>query len=314
MGQKSNSNILRVGIGNRTWDSKYLEKTIEESTFLVYQDLKIRDFIVRFLKLHGLLLYNCNINRTDVVLNIHVSFFTLLNSVQIINTVNASITKELIDTSSFSDSSSGTSTSKNKVARQPSVLNSKKTWYKTRYKKKINFLSQNFIFKLLSSLNNYLKNKYRINLVVQNLNKGLSSRLTNSEATEFRNIIMQLRVYFKSPFFRETINILLISIKNKLKSKILTEFIALKLSGMKRHNYFLTFLKRTLVLVIKSTHFEIKGVKLKIKGRFNGVPRSSTRLIQVGKVPLQTLKSKIDYSSTTSFTANGTFGVQLWIF
>lgn len=168
--------------------------------------------------------------------------------------------------------------------------------------------------KLLTSLNLFLNKKYKIKLILQNLNKGLSCRLTNAEAIEFRNIVMQLRVYHNAFFFKEIINIFIVLLKNDLQVKILTEFIALKLSQIKRHNYFLTFLKRIFILVIDSRIFTVKGVKLKIKGRFNGAPRAHTRLIQIGKVPLQTLSSRINHNCSVSYTANGTFGVQLWLF
>ena len=82
---------------------------------------------------------------------------------------------------------------------------------------------------------------------------------------------------------------------------------------MKRHNYFLTFLKRALLLMISLKFSSIKGIKIKIKGRFNGAPRAKSRLIQVGEIPLQTLKSTVSYHCSTSFTSNGTFGVQLWV-
>ena len=109
-------------------------------------------------------------------------------------------------------------------------------------------------------------------------------------------------------------HIFIVLLKNDLQVKILTEFIALKLSQLKKHNYFLTFLKRIFNLFINSKVFKISGVKLKIKGRFNGAPRSNTRLIQIGKVPLQTLTFDINYSCSVSYTPNGTFGVQLWVF
>jgi hypothetical protein len=79
--------------------------------------------------------------------------------------------------------------------------------------------------KLLTSLNIFLNKKYKIKLILQNLNKGLSCRLTNAEAIEFRNIVMQLRVYHNASFFKEIINIFIVLLKNDLQVKILTEFI-----------------------------------------------------------------------------------------
>ena len=39
MGQKTNSNILRLGINNNDWKSRYYNKTPEESSFLIFQEV-----------------------------------------------------------------------------------------------------------------------------------------------------------------------------------------------------------------------------------------------------------------------------------
>jgi len=57
----------------------------------------------------------------------------------------------------------------------------------------------------------------------------------------------------------------------------------------------------------------MRGVKIKIKGRFNGKSKASSKFIIVGQVPVQTLVTKIDYSESISYTFNGTFGVKVWI-
>jgi ribosomal protein S3 len=57
-----------------------------------------------------------------------------------------------------------------------------------------------------------------------------------------------------------------------------------------------------------------KGIKIKIKGRFNGAPRAKHKIINIGNnMPVLTLNSNIDYAETTSYTSNGTFGVKVWV-
>lgn len=72
-------------------------------------------------------------------------------------------------------------------------------------------------------------------------------------------------------------------------------------------------MKRALVIFIGTKYSLLNGVKLKIKGRFNGVPRAKTRILQIKNVPLQTFDSNIDYYQAVSYTTNGTFGVKIWI-
>ena len=171
-----------------------------------------------------------------------------------------------------------------------------------------------FISKLLSSLNLFLKKKYKIQIIFQVLNKSLSFRLKNKEAFHFRKIITKLRFYSRSNFFSESINILLLFIKKKSMVKLLSNFISVKLSILKKHNFFLTFIKRSLLLLLKSKYSLVKGLKIRINGRFNGAARSKTRVFQINTIPLQTLDANVQYYQSISYTNNGTFGVKLWVY
>ena len=82
---------------------------------------------------------------------------------------------------------------------------------------------------------------------------------------------------------------------------------------IKRHNKFLTFLKRTVFLFMKLKVSDFQGLKIVIRGRFNNAPRSKKRLIQYGRIPLQTVDNEIDYHQTEAFTLSGVFGVKVWV-
>jgi ribosomal protein S3 len=56
-----------------------------------------------------------------------------------------------------------------------------------------------------------------------------------------------------------------------------------------------------------------QGLKFQIKGRFSGTPRSRIRIFERGRIPLQTVISKIDYSLIHVNTSYGVFGVKVWI-
>ena len=82
---------------------------------------------------------------------------------------------------------------------------------------------------------------------------------------------------------------------------------------MKKHNGFFHFLKRYLKLIIDFKYSNIKGIKIIIKGRLNGVPRSKSKLFQVGQLPLQTFNSNINYDNSIAYTSDGTIGIKVWI-
>lgn len=300
MGQKVNSNIFQLSFTNNIkYDSKYIAKTLEESSFIVYQDLEIKKYIKQFFNLYGLIINDTKISRSNNELIIFVSYFNSLESVSLINKLYKSNPKFF---------------STNLIINNIIILDEmKKNFYREKYKKKIFFITKNFINKLISSLNYFLGFHYKIRLVLQNLNKGSSLRLKNSDAIEFRSFIVKLRTYYKSNFFKEFINVFIFMLKNKNSAKLISNYTAIQLSKLKKHNYFLTFLKRLFTILVKFNFSGLTGIKLRINGRFNGAPRSKTKLLQIGKTPLQSFNSKISYSKSISYTSNGTFGVNIWI-
>ena len=58
---------------------------------------------------------------------------------------------------------------------------------------------------------------------------------------------------------------------------------------------------------------KVKGVKINIKGRFNGRPRARSRSIIVGDVAVQSFNKKVEYLQKTVYTKNGTFGIEIWV-
>lgn len=58
----------------------------------------------------------------------------------------------------------------------------------------------------------------------------------------------------------------------------------------------------------------IKGIKIQISGRLNGAEIARNEWFREGRVPLQTLRADIDYSSQTALTIYGILGVKVWLF
>jgi small subunit ribosomal protein S3 len=200
-----------------------------------------------------------------------------------------------------------------KLRRVKIVRKFKKKKYKTNYKTNEKLRKSSFLEELLESLSIFTKNKLHIYITFQNLNRGLSIELTKSEKFYFKKIVYLLKRYSKDKFFRESLHIIYITIKIKNSAQLLASFLAKQLPLLKRHNYFLVFLKRILPLFISLESSKIKGVKILISGRFNGAPRAKSRLITAGSTPILTISNPIDYYETTSYTKNGTFGIKIWI-
>lgn len=57
-----------------------------------------------------------------------------------------------------------------------------------------------------------------------------------------------------------------------------------------------------------------KGIKIRVAGRLNGVEIARMEFFSSGKIPLQTLRSDIDYGYFRAITGFGTIGVRVWVY
>jgi small subunit ribosomal protein S3 len=57
-----------------------------------------------------------------------------------------------------------------------------------------------------------------------------------------------------------------------------------------------------------------EGIKVQVSGRLNGAEIARSEWLREGRVPLQTLRADIDYSSKTAQTIYGIIGIKIWLF
>jgi len=58
----------------------------------------------------------------------------------------------------------------------------------------------------------------------------------------------------------------------------------------------------------------VKGIKVQVAGRLGGAEMARTEWYLEGRVPLHTLRAKIDYGFAQAYTTYGVIGVKVWIF
>lgn len=66
--------------------------------------------------------------------------------------------------------------------------------------------------------------------------------------------------------------------------------------------------------VEKAKESGVKGVKIKVGGRLNGVDIARSETYNAGTVPLHTLRADIDYATCEADTMYGVIGVKVWIY
>jgi len=122
-----------------------------------------------------------------------------------------------------------------------------------------------------------------------------------------------VRKFENSSFFKEGVNSIFLSVLKTDSSKLLTNFISMQLKKIKKQKFFMAFLKKALTVFVTSEFSKIKGVRIKIKGRLNGVPRAKHKIINVGDLPIQTINSLLSYSESDICNSSGSYGIKVWV-
>nr|YP_010218524.1 ribosomal protein S3 [Diarthron linifolium]UBU98120.1 ribosomal protein S3 [Diarthron linifolium] len=120
---------------------------------------------------------------------------------------------------------------------------------------------------------------------------------------------LQMNVQKELKYVNRKINIAVTRIANPYgHPNILAEFIA---GQLKNRVSCRKAMKKAIELTEQAN---TKGIQVQIAGRINGKDIARVDWIREGRVPLQTIGAKIDYSSYTVRTIYGVLGIKIWIF
>ena len=302
MGQKTNTNIFQLS-NTKNWKSKYFEKNNVELACYSQKDLEIRNFIYKFLKNYGLIVHECKLgyfnNAFYILISYHqnLNYFYLNKNIIFTNTANINKLKKSIK-------------KKNLKKIKKTIKNKSQFIFLSATHKKIqNFKINLFLNKFIESLINFNSNKLKIYLILQQINNNTKQIIKKKAYKILKKTVINLKRYIENGFFREGLNKLFTCATNKKSAKLLASFIAMQLNKIKRHNYFLKFLKSVLTLFSHNIFSKFKGIKIKIKGKLNGHSRTKSRIIEIGgNVPVLSIQSNINFSEKISFTTFGTIG------
>lgn len=338
MGQKVNPNIFRLGI-NKKWKTEFFEKKRHELPLYTFKGLEIKEYVERFFEIQGIILHDYKQHYSNSTLNLYISYFVLSEFV----TIKKNKTIKLILMNSSGNSKV--------VLKEPSTTplslvqkNSHSTLFNNQTSKSYynikKYLNNNLklreltlptssstgcenvvgkpalpnsriegilnnLFKVLSLFTN---NKFNIVANFCCLNKNLNFL----KKTQQKNFIL-LQKFKGTPFLKEGVELLFYVVYTSASATLLAKFIAIQIKKVKRHKFFLSFLKQTLSVLINSNLSKVKGIKIIIKGRLNGVPRAKHKILTIGDVPVQTISTIIDHAQITAHNSNGSYGIKVWV-
>jgi ribosomal protein S3 len=341
MGQKLNPTIFRLGI-NKIWKTEFFEKKNRELPLYVFKDLEIRNYIERVFETKGIIVHDYKQHYNASTLNLYISYFITSDFV-----LNSQRSNEQLIIKNTGGDQNIIHKSLNKNHLPYEVLENKmlnhlllqrsSRFYKIKHYLNLNSSSSAQLS--LKDLSRYQKNKYLdhlpkrqitqlegflaqvftvLNLFTGNqLNIVVNFCCINKNVQFLKSIQTPSFIYFQkfknTPFFKEGIELLFNVTYNVNSANLLAKFIAFQFKKVKRHKLLLSFLKQILSVLTASSLSKIKGVKIIVKGRLNGVPRAKHKTITIGDVPTQAILAKLDYSQATAHNSNGSYGIKVWV-
>lgn len=174
--------------------------------------------------------------------------------------------------------------------------------------------------KIRNCIKNYVQKKKRISSGFEGIAyMGIQKRIDLIQVIiyiGFPNLLIEgrtrgieeLQMNVQKEFHRR-LNIAITRIEKPYgQPNILAEYIALQL---KNRVSFRKAMKKAIELTEQTG---IKGIQVQIAGRIDGKEIARVEWIREGRVPLQTIRAKIDYCSHTIRTIYGVLGIKIWIF
>lgn len=142
-------------------------------------------------------------------------------------------------------------------------------------------------------------------LSILNNNKGTLKRFTSLLLKRnIRNLVRTLQIKTQKNYF-----IGIKFIKNPFEdANLIAKFIA---EQLEKRTPFRRAVKQTIKKVQRTN---MKGIKVEVSGRLNGIEIARSEWKRDGRVPLHTLKAKIDYTHQRAETIYGVIGIKVWLF
>jgi hypothetical protein len=313
-----------------------------------FKDLEVKDYLERILDIYGIILHDYKQHYNDSTLNLYISYF--ITSDFILEKRNAN-ERIIIENSNGERKCIKRFDANKQVSSRFSMITDKKTGnifynssrpYKLKQYLNLGFhhqlLQQVFLMRqkqlLIIQNNQYLKELSRISNIgsegvfveifkVLNLFLGNQLNIVShfcciNKNTHFlkstkKKTLMSLQRLRSTSSLKNGIELLFHVAFNKSSAHLLAKFIAFQLKKIKRHKFLLSFLKQTLSILLSSNLSKVKGIKVIVKGRLNGVPRAKHKIITIGDIPVQSVSAKLDYSQTATHNSNGSYGIKVWI-
>jgi small subunit ribosomal protein S3 len=148
----------------------------------------------------------------------------------------------------------------------------------------------------------------KIDILIYSSRPGLIIGRGGEQIEQLRDIIQ--KKILKRGKEKQALKIEVKSVKNPwLSANLTAQWVGQRLE---KRLPFRKVLKQSISMA--SGYKEVKGIRIQISGRLNGVAIARREWLQQGKMPRQTIRADIDYGFYKAVTTYGTVGVKVWIY
>ncbi|MBD3208334.1 MAG: 30S ribosomal protein S3 [Candidatus Nealsonbacteria bacterium] len=149
----------------------------------------------------------------------------------------------------------------------------------------------------------------KMNVVIHTSRPGLVIGRGGERIKEVRKK-MENNVLEKTKGEKKVLNLEVKEIKNPWKNATL---VAKKIAEeIERRTPYRRVLKRNLSKAMSQKG--VKGAKLQVAGRLNGISIARTEWLSEGELPRQTWRANIDYAFEEAYCTYGVIGIKVWIY
>lgn len=152
-----------------------------------------------------------------------------------------------------------------------------------------------------------------IKIFIKTARPGFLIGRGGSGVDELRKFLTEVLKKFRTRKNQGTDFVLQLNIEEVKKSEISAQIVAENIAiSLERRIPFRRVIKNALAKIV--SHKDVKGAKIKVSGRLDGVTISRREFVSEGKIPLVTIRSNIDYAEERAYCTYGVIGIKVWIY
>jgi small subunit ribosomal protein S3 len=150
----------------------------------------------------------------------------------------------------------------------------------------------------------------KMNIIISTARPGLIIGRGGEGIDKLKALIQKKIFSQKSGKAKKEIRIEIREIRNPwLSASLVGQMMA---QQIEKRMPFRRVLKMTVQKVIANK--EIKGVRVEVSGRLNGVEIAREEWLRQGRLPRNTIRADIDYAETRAYCTYGVIGIKVWIY